>query len=85
MMMKFKEKVTVQRKAVIYLRYLDNCRYLPLLKVLDMEDKILLEADLPEMPDLNCLGDIQVSRKKVTVKPRKNAYTKTTKPLSFEY
>ncbi|MBD5507266.1 MAG: hypothetical protein HDR05_04215 [Lachnospiraceae bacterium] len=85
MLMKFKEKETVKRKAVIYLRYLDNCQYLPLLRVLDMEDRILFETDLPEMHDLNCLGNIQVSSKKVTVKPRQNAYTKTTQPFSFEY
>ena len=85
MLMKFKEKVAAKRKAVIYLRYLDSGRYLPLLRVLDLEDRILFETDLPEMLDLNCLGDIQVSSKKVTVKPRKNAYTKGTQPLSFDY
>ena len=85
MLMKFKEKVTEKRKVVIYLRFLNKCRYLPLLRVLDMEDKILFETDLPETLDLNYLGDIQVSNKKVTVKPRKNAYTKTTQPLVFEY
>lgn len=85
MLMKFKEKTAAKRKATLYLRYLDNCRYLPLLRVSDMEDRILFETDLPEMLDLNCLGDIQLSSKKVTVKPRKNAYTKTTQPISFEY
>ncbi len=85
MLMKFKEKVTVKRKAVIYLRYSDNCRYLPLLRVLDVEDRILFETDLFETLDLNCLGDIQVSGKKVTVKPRKSTYTKAMQPLSFEY
>ena len=85
MLMKFKEKITAKRKAILYLRYLDNCRYLPLLRVSDMEDRLLFETDLPEMHDLNCLGDIQLSNKKVTVKPRKNAYTKTAWPISFEY
>ncbi|MDE5782524.1 MAG: hypothetical protein K2I03_13780 [Lachnospiraceae bacterium] len=85
MLMKFKEKVAEKRKVVIYLRFLNKCRYLPLLRVLDMEDKILFETDLPETLDLNYLGDIQVSNKKVTVKPKKNAYTKTTQPLAFEY
>lgn len=85
MLMKFKEKVTEKRKVIIYLRFLNNCQYLPLLRVLDMEDKILFETDLPEMSDLNYLGVIQVSNKKVTVKPRKNAYTKTIRPLVFEY
>lgn len=85
MLMKFKEKVTEKRKVIIYLRFLNKCQYLPLLRVLDMKDKILFETDLPETPDLNYLGNIQVSNKKVTVKPRKNAYTKTIQPLVFEY
>ena len=85
MLMKFKEKVSANRKAILYLRYPNNCRYWPLLRILDMEDRILFETDLPEMIDLNCLGDIQLSSKKVTVKPRKNVYTKTAQPLSFEY
>lgn len=50
-----------------------------------MEDKILFETDLPETVNLDYLGDIQVSNKKVTVKPRKNTYTKTTQPLVIEY
>lgn len=87
MLMKFKEKVSAKRKAIIYLRFLNNGRYLPLLRILDMEDRILFETDLPEMLDFDCLGDIQVSNKKVVVKPRKNAYakTQTLQPLSFEY
>ena len=85
MLVKFKEKITAKRKAVIYLRYSDNCRYLPLFRVLDMEDRTLFETDLPETLDLNCLGDIQVSGKKVTVRPRKSTYAKAMQPLSFEY
>ena len=50
-----------------------------------MEDRILFETDLPETVDLNYLGNIQVSNKKVIVKPRKNVFTKTLQPLSFEY
>lgn len=85
MLMKFKEKISAKRKAVIYLRFLNNGRYLPLLRIFDMEDRILFETDLPETVDLNYLGNIQVSNKKVIVKPRKNVFTKTLYPLSFEY
>ena len=37
MLMKFKEKVTSKRKAVIFLRFLDTCRFYPLLRVYDAE------------------------------------------------
>ncbi len=87
MLMKFKEKVSAKRKVIIYLRFLDNGRYLPLLRIFDMEDRILFETDLPETLDFDYLGEIQVSNKKVVVKPRKNVYakTQTLQPLSFEY
>lgn len=85
MTVKFKEKCTSQRKAVLYLRYLDTGRYAPLLKVFDSNDKLLLETDLPEVIDFNSFGEIQLSKNKITIKPRKNCYTKTTNPISFEY
>lgn len=85
MLMKFKEKVTSKRKAIIYLRYLDNGQFFPLLRVLDMDNNILFETDMPKMEELIYLGDIQVSSKKVTVKPRKNSFTTSIQPLSFEY
>ena len=85
MLMKFKEKVSATRKAVIFLRFLDTCKFHPLLRVYDTEDKLLLEKDLPETIILDYLGDIQVSTKKVTIKPRKNAYTTHNDPLIFEY
>ncbi len=34
---------------------------------------------------LDYLGDIQVSSKRVTIKPRKNAFTAQDAPLVFEY
>lgn len=85
MLMAFKTKTTAKRKAVIYLRYLDSCRYYPLLRVYDLEERLLLERDLPEMQMLDALGEIQLSAKKVTIKPRKNAYTEKWKPIVFEY
>lgn len=85
MLMKFKEKVTSTRNAVIYLRYLDTCRYYPLLRVYDTEENLLFEQHLPETLTLDYLGEIQISAKKVTIKPRKNAFTTGQKALVFEY
>ena len=85
MLMKFKEKVTKQRKAIIFLRFLDKCMYAPLLRVYDMEDNMLFEKALPEAVILDYLGNIQISKNKITIKPRKNAFTTHINPLVFEY
>ena len=85
MLMKFKEKTNSKRKAVIFLRFLDTCRFSPLLRVYDTEENLLIEKDLPQTVALDYLGEIQVSTKRVTIKPRKNAYTAQNKPLVFDY
>ena len=85
MLMKFKEKTSSKRKAVIFLRFLDSCKFYPLLRVYDAEDNLLFEKDLPEAVMLDYLGDIQVGAKRVTIKPRKNTFTKQIDPLVFEY
>ena len=85
MLMKFKEKVSTKRKAVIFLRFLDTCRFSPLLRVYDAEENLLFEKDLPQTVALDYLGEIQVSAKRVTIKPRKNAHTAQNKPLVFDY
>lgn len=85
MCMRFKEKVSTKRKAVVYLRYLDTCRFYPLLRVYDMEDNLLLEKDLPETLTLDYLGDIQISMKRVIIKPRKNTLTTQKSAMVFEY
>lgn len=85
MLMKFKEKTSMKRKVVIFLRFLDTCRFYPLLRVYDTEDNLLFEKDLPDAVTLDYLGDIQVSANRVTIKPRKNAFTTQSKPLIFEY
>ncbi|MBP3542065.1 MAG: hypothetical protein J6K72_09680 [Clostridia bacterium] len=85
MLMKFKEKVSTKRKAVIFLRYLDTCRFYPLLRVYDTEENLLFEKDLPETLVLDYIGEIQISTKKITIKPRKNAFTTGQKALVFEY
>ena len=85
MLMKFKEKVNTKRKAVIFLRYLDTCSFYPLLRVYDTEDNLLLEKDLPKTLMLDYLGDIQISANRITIKPRKNAFTTQKNALVFEY
>ena len=85
MLMKFKEKVTSKRKAVIFLRFLDTCRFYPLLRVYDAEENILFEKDLPPTVTLDYLGEIQVGVKHVTIKPRKNTYTAQNQPMTFDY
>lgn len=85
MLMKFKEKRTSKRKAFVYLRYLDTCRYFPLLRVYDTEDNLLLEKNLPEALTLDYLGVIQLSMKKVTINPRKNCFTTGMVPITIEY
>lgn len=85
MLMKFKEKVSTKRKAVVFLRYLDTCRFYPLLRVYDAEDTLLFEKDLPETLTLDCMGDIQLTTKRVTIKPRKNAFTAQSTAMVFEY
>ena len=85
MLMKFKEKVSTNRRAVIFLRLLDCCKFHPLLRVYDHEENLLFEKDLPEAVTLDYLGEIQLSAKRVTIKPRKNAFTTQMSPLAFEY
>ena len=85
MLMKFKEKVSSKRKAVIFLRFMDTCRYAPLLCVYDAEENLLFKIDLPQTVVLDYLGEIQVSTKRVTIKPRKNAFTEQMTPMVFEY
>ena len=85
MLMPFREKATAKRRAVLYLRFLDSCRYAPLLRVYDGAGSLLLERDLPQMVTLDALGELQVGLKKVTIKPRKNALTAGKKPIIFEY
>ncbi len=87
MLMLRKQKITSTRRAVVYLRCLDDGYYLPLLRVFDKEENLLFEADLPKTYDLLILGEIQVSRNKVTVKPRKNILNEMhgVKPITFNY
>lgn len=84
MLMQFKEKKSPKGTATIYLRLLDNTHYLPVLVVTKSDGTEALRKDLPETADLGNMGKIQLSSKKVTVKPRKNAFTKNLSPVFFE-
>lgn len=80
-----KEKKSAKNAARIYLRYLDSGMYWPLLQVYDLNDTEIFRADLPQMGDLLALGDIQLSSKKVTIKPRKSSFGAELKPLTYEF
>lgn len=84
MLMRFKEKKAAKGTATIWLRLLDNAYYLPVLSVTNAEGAEVLRKNLPRTWDLGNMGEIQLSSKKVTVKPRKNAFTKKLAPISFE-
>lgn len=84
MLMLFKEKKSAKGIAKIYLRLLDNGNYLPLLSIIDIDGKEIFKADLPETIDLNIIGELNLSSKNVTVKPRKNAFSKHLQPISFD-
>lgn len=85
MRMKFKEKKAAKTTAVISLQFLDNAMYLPVLWVYDLQGNELLRKKLPATIDFSSLGEIQLSSKKVTVKPRKNAFARSLKPISFTF
>ena len=85
MLMRFKVKETATRKAVVYMRWLDCLRYAPLLCVYDAEGNELLRKELALISDFDAFGTIQLSNKKVTIKPRTNVFTKHLKPISFEF
>ena len=85
MLMRFKEKKSTKRKAIVFLRYLDDCVYYPLLRVYDLDNNMLFEKDLPKTLTLDCFGEIQVSTKRIKIKPRKNAFSAFKKEVTFEY
>jgi len=84
MLMLYKSKKTSARKVNIYLQLLDNGVYCPNLFVYDQNEKLMLHQKLPCTLDLMSLGEIQLSNKKVVVKPRKNSLASKLKPIVFE-
>jgi len=87
MRVRYKEKQSATRKAIIFLRCTDDGWFFPLLQVYDTEGNLRFEADLPKTIDLLILGEIQVSAKRVTVKPRKDFLSeyRGLKPITFHY
>lgn len=84
MMMLYKMKKTQKMKASICLQLLNSGEYLPNLYVYDQNGTEILHEKLPRTLDLMSLGEIQLSNKKVVVKPRKNSLASRLEPLEFE-
>lgn len=85
MKMVYKTKQAQNHTAVLYLRFLDNGQYYPLLCVYDAEDKPVLEQDMDPIWDLSTLGEIKLARKRVSIYPRQTAKSKTFRPQSYEF
>ena len=85
MLVRFKEKKAAKTSAVVFLRYLDEGKYLPLLCVYDADGKEILRRDLPASSELLQIGEIALSSKKVTLKPRKSVFAKDLAPITFEF
>lgn len=83
MLVHFKEKQSRSGKAVIFLRILDSGLYHPLLCVYTVDGREQLRTDLPPCWELHALGDICLSRKQVTIKPRKNVFSTDLSPRVF--
>lgn len=80
----YKTKQTAKLKASIYLQLLDSGKYVPHLFVWDSSGEEVLHKKLNETADLQSLGEIQLSSKRVTVKPRKNAFSQDLVPVIFD-
>ncbi|GIN73756.1 hypothetical protein J14TS2_42310 [Bacillus sp. J14TS2] len=85
MLVRYKEKQAAKTKATVYLRLLDNGYYSPLLCVYDLENNEILREDLPATLETSLIGNIQLSSRRVTVKPKKNVLTQDLNPISFEF
>lgn len=84
LLMRFKEKRASGLIATVFLRLLDNGLYHPLLCVTDEDGQEKLRADLPPCLELHALGEIRLSRRAVTILPRRNAFTAGMEPLHFQ-
>ena len=83
MLVKFKEKRSNEVTATVYLRYLDSGLYEPLLMVCGSDDKLIFEKQLPKSIVLDAFGEIRIAKKRVTILPRRNSYSKERKPMVF--
>ena len=85
MKMKYKEKRSAKATAVVFLRLYNDGRYHPLLWVNDSEGKSLLKRELKPCSDLGSFGSIQLSSRKITIKPRQSELYSRRKPITFEF
>lgn len=83
MLMKYIEKISSNRKAMLYLRKLDSGEFYPLLLVYDKNDNLLLKKDLPKARDLLLYGSIQLNSNTVKIIPKKDLLTKDLLPMTF--
>ena len=85
MLMKYKEKETNNKRAIVYLRFLDTCEYSPLLRLFDNKGTIILEKDLPKSITLDYIGEILVKKENIVIKPKRNAFTKNLDNIIINY
>ena len=69
--MKYKEKENSKRKAIIYLRYSDNCLFIPIIRIFNLENNLIFEKELAETNSLDDFGTLTVTNSKVIIKPKK--------------
>ena len=84
LMVLYKTKQATQLCASIYLQYLDSGKYVPHLYVRNANQEVLLYKKLEAALDLHAIGQIQLSSKRVTIKPRKNSFTQKRPQVTFE-
>ena len=71
--MKYKEKLSANRKAILFLRYNDNCLFVPAVKIYDSDNKLILEKELPKTNNLDSFGSLILSNSKLIIKPKRNS------------
>ena len=80
----YKTKQTGSMQAKIFLQYLNDGRYLPHLFVYNEAGTEILHRKLAGSTDLMSIGEIQMRKRKITIKPRKNSFTKKLTAVVFE-
>ena len=82
MLMQYKEKTANDYSAVIFLRLLDSGMYHPQLQV-HWRNQLLLQADLSPCWELHQFGEISITKKAITIKPRRNIFASGLTSLVF--
>ena len=52
--------------------YNDDCLFVPIVRIFDLENKLILEKELPKRNNLDNLGSLILTKNKLTIKPKKN-------------